>query len=480
MNIIGRLREKDELDQCIMSGRPEFMVVYGRRRVGKTFLIKEYFSDRFSFYATGVLKGKTRSQLKAFHEALVRYGDTDKRSPGDWFEAFRRLRELLERKNAVRDPVSKRRVIFLDEVPWMDTARSDFRPALDLFWNSWASSQMDLLLIVCGSATSWIINNILYDTGGFYNRVTRRLHLNPFNLQECEKLFENNGISISRTQVIDSYMVFGGIPYYLNLFDRRLSLVQNIDNLVISPEGQLHYEHRHLLDSLFRNPDHHIKLITAISEEKRGMYRTELAKKSGVSDGEGLTKALLELEQCGFIRKYKNPVKDKQGFIYQLTDPFLLFSRYFLKDETVDSWQKYYKTPSFYSWRGNAFETVCLHHVSQIRAALGITGVSSMEYSWKSAAKKDGAQIDLLLDRKDDVINICEMKYSDSEFVIDADYEKELYHKLELFRKETKTDKALLLTLITVNGLKKNDHTGVIQHVITKDALFATDPVTGF
>ena len=472
MNIIGRDREKDLLEQSLLSGKPEFMVVYGRRRVGKTYLIKEYFCNRFSFYSTGMLDGKTGSQLKAFNEALINYGDDINTIPKDWFEAFRRLRNLLTKDYVVRDGLSNRRVIFLDEVPWMDTARSDFKSALDYFWNSWGSSQKDLFLIVCGSATSWIINNILYDKGGFYNRVTRQLHIHPFNLRECEEYYKNNGIVMTRNQVIDSYMVFGGIPYYLNLIDRRMGLIQNIDNLVISKQGQLHYEYDHLFLSLFKKSNHHAKIVSTITKERTGMTRAELARKSGVPDGEGLTKVLRELEECGFIRKYRNYTSKTNGQFFQLTDPFVLFASSFLKDETVDSWQKLYRTPKYYAWRGNAFEIVCLSHIPQIKTALGISGVSNMEYSWKSKQIKDGAQIDLLIDRRDDIINICEMKYTDELFVIDSEYSKNLIHKTELFRTETGTKKALHVTLVSVNGLKKNEYLYVVQNVISGDALF--------
>lgn len=474
VNIIGRYREKDQLERCVLSGRPEFLVVYGRRRVGKTFLVKEYFNNSFSFYSTGVLEGKTRSQLKAFNEALISYGDEEKKIPKDWFEAFRRLKRLLDKDDVARDYASGRKVVFLDEAPWMDTARSDFRMALDYFWNSWGSSQKDLLLIVCGSATSWIVSHILFDRGGFYNRITGKLHLMPFNLKECEEFFKNNGITMTRKQVIDSYMVFGGIPYYLNLFDRRLSLVQNIDNLVINRQGQLHYEAEHLFTSLFRNPGNHMKIISALTAKRRGMTRTDLVERSGVSDGEGLTKALRELEQCSFIRRYKNYTCDKQGYIYQLIDPFVLYSACFLKEDLFDSWQSYYKTPAYYAWRGNAFEIIGLWHVHEIKAALGITGISSMEYSWKSKKKKDGTQIDLLIDRRDDVINLCEMKYTDDEFAIDAGYAKELVNKAEVFRSEAAPDKAVYITLVTVSGLKRNEYSDVVQNVITGGELFET------
>lgn len=472
MNIIGRLSEIDRIKQCTSSPRPEFMVVYGRRRVGKTYLIKEYFNGNFAFYATGVLRGKTREQLKAFNEALKQYGCTEKTVPSDWFEAFRRLRELLEKSFVSRDPESGRKVVFLDEVPWMDTARSDFKVALDLFWNTYGSSVKDLLLIVCGSATSWIIKNILNDKGGFYNRVTRKLNLAPFTLTECEKLIKYNGLIMNRQQILECYMVFGGIPYYINLLDRRLSLAQNIDNLLFNPHGELFNEYDHLFESLFRNHKNHFRLIKAMSDKKYGMQRTELTKKSGVSNGEGLTKALLELEECNFIRKYRNYSKKEQNCFYQIIDPFILFALRFHDNDTVESWSKFTATPAYYSWRGNAFEILCLNHIPEIKHALGISGISSAEFAWKSEKSASGVQIDLIIDRKDDVDNICEMKFSNEEFEIDSSYAKSLTRKLDIFRQETGSKKALFLTLISVNGLKQNVHSGMIQNVITMDDLF--------
>ncbi len=472
MNIIGRIYEQDQIEQCAGSGKPEFLVVYGRRRVGKTFLIKEYFNNSFSFYATGMLNEKTHDQLKAFNESLIEYGDTEKKIPKDWFEAFRRLRKILEGTNVNRDMVSGRRVVFLDELPWMDTARSDFKSALDYFWNSWASSESDILLIVCGSATSWIINNIFNDRGGLYNRITRSIHLDPFDLSECEEFINNNGIEMTRKQIIECYMVFGGVPYYLNLLDRRLSLAQNIERLVINERGQLHYEYEHLFHSLFNNANNHIKIIEALSSRRSGMMRTELTKLSGVGDGAALTKAINELEQCGFIRKYKNYAKKKQGFFYQVIDSFVLFSLYFLKDKDLDSWQSFLNSPGYYAWRGNSFEIVCLNHVYQIKSALGIAGVDSTEYSWRSKDVLVASQIDLMIDRNDGIINVCEMKYTNDEFEIDAEYEKQLLRKLDAFRKETSPKKALHITMVTADGLKKNAHSHVVQNVIDGEALF--------
>ena len=471
MNIIGREREKDIIAKCLESKKPEFLVVYGRRRVGKTYLIREYFNEKFSFYTTGIPNQKTRSQLKAFNESLSNYGDDTGRVPKDWFEAFRRLRKILESKEVYRDAISGKRVVFIDEVPWMDTARSDFKSAFDFFWNSWGSAQEDLLLIVCGSATSWIILNILNDKGGFHNRVTKQMRINPFNLNECKQFYIDNGINFSRDQIIESYMIFGGIPYYLNLLDSRLSLTQNVDNLIFDERGDLHYEYDHLFGSLFKRPDNHIKIIETIASQKRGLQRTDLVSQSGVPDGDGLTKAIRELEQCGFIRQYKNIANAQNGCFYQLIDPFVLFCLYF-RNGKIKSWQSFIKSPDYYAWRGNAFETVCLEHIPQIKLALGISGIESSEYSWKSKKKKGGAQIDLLIDRRDDVINLCEMKCTDKPYEVKADYRENLINKITVFTEEVNPKKSVHVTLVTSNGYKRNEYSDVIQNVVEPDDLF--------
>lgn len=470
--MVGRKKEQNTLKDCLQSNRAEFLVVYGRRRVGKTFLIKEYFNNTFSFYATGLSKAKTKEQLKAFNGSLLEYGSKEKGVPKDWYEAFMRLKVLLQMDHIRRDPVSKRKVVFLDELPWMDTARSDFKSALEYFWNSWGSTQNDLFLVVCGSATSWIIDNLLGDRGGFYNRITRQIHLRPFTLGECEELYQLNDMQMTRQQMIESYMIFGGIPYYLNCFDKRLSLAQNVEELLFHQSGQLYYEYDRLLGSLFKKYERHAAIIDAVSHSKGGMTRVELAKISAVGDGEPLTKALNELEQSGFLRKYKNFTKEKQGFYFQLIDPFMLFCFHFIKNREHESWMTYINSPGYFSWAGNAFELVCLLHVDQIKKALGIYGVETVEYAWRSNNSKPGAQIDLLIDRKDGVINICEAKYTMAPFVIDAGYEEVLRNKIDSFIRETACKKALHLTFLSANGLSRNDHAGIVQNEITGDELF--------
>ena len=470
--MIGRKEERAVLDDCLSSTRPEFLVVYGRRRVGKTFLIKEYFQDSFSFYATGVTGLNTKKQLRVFKEALEKYGNRKQTIPKDWFEAFGRLEEVLSSDTVARDCRSGKRIVFLDELPWMDTARSDFRSALDYFWNSWGSSQKDLVLIVCGSASSWILNNIVKDTGGFYNRITRQIHLFPFSLQESEQLLLSNGMQMTRKQVIESFMIFGGIPYYLNYLRPSFSLAQNVDMLFFRENSPLRHEFPQLFSSLFKNSDHYTAIIRELAKHGSGLTRTELAGSSRIVSGKELTKCLENLEQCGFIRKYRDFTKKSSGFIFQLTDPLTLFHLSFVESGKIDSWMEFINTPAYYSWCGLAFERVCLLHTKQMKQALGISGIISHEFAWKSKKTTPGVQIDLLIDRKDDVINVCEIKYTQEPFSIDASYEKSLIRKLETFRKETSTKKALMLTMVTLEGLKQTAYKNIVMNELTAQDLF--------
>jgi len=472
MKIIGRKAEQEILARCLQSNRPEFLIVYGRRRVGKTYLIREFFRNRFSFYTTGVPNQKTKDQLAYFAESLQNYGDPSDKAPENWLQAFSRLRKLLEADNVKRDPVSGKRIIFLDELPWMDTPRSNFRSALDYFWNVWASAQPDLVLIVCGSATSWIIEHMLDDRGGFYQRITRQIHLMPFSLLECEELLKENGTAMTRRQILQSYMVLGGIPAYLNLLDPRLSMDQNIHTLFFEERGELRYEFDHLYHSLFRNPQKHMAIVRQLAQRRGGFTRVELSDQKEIGNGEPLTKALEELEQCGFIRKYNAFPQKGNGSFFQLIDPFTIFSLHFQHTHQKSDWLSLVHTPEYYAWRGLAFETLCLNHLSQIKDRLGISGIQCDAYSWRSEKSSPGAQIDLLIDRRDDVINLCEMKYTTNPFSLDAEEEQKLLHRLEVFRKETNTSKALHLTLISAEGLIQGAHVGIVTWLITGDDLF--------
>lgn len=472
MLIVGRHKEQQLLADCLQSPRPEFLAVFGRRRVGKTYLIRQYFNDRFSFYATGEFGERTKSQLKLFHEQLRKYGETLETAPKDWLEAFSRLRNLLERQDIYRDPSGKK-IVFLDEVPCMDTARSDFRSALDYFWNSWGSVQPDLILIVCGSATSWIVEHLLDGRGGFYNRITRQIYVKPFSLKECELLCIANGLMLTRPQVMEAYMILGGIPYYLNLLNPRFSLPQNVQEMCFQDTAPLRDEYHRLFHSLFRNPEKHLAIIKAAASRRSGITRKELTEFPSIGNGESLTKALSELEQCGFLRKFRASGAEKNGMLYQIIDPFVLFSLRFLQSDQIHSWTSFVGTPGYYAWKGNAFEILCLNHVDQIKGALEIRGVETEEYAWRSRASSPGVQIDLLIDRRDHVINLCEMKCTDQPFTIDASYEKQLLEKAAVFRVESKTKKAVHLTMVSDSGLVHNAHSGIILDEISGDELFS-------
>jgi len=464
--IIGRIKEQEQLALSIKSNHAEFVVVYGRRRIGKTFLIKEYFKEQFSFYSTGVLSNKSKDELMVFYQSLKRYGYEGTKCPKNWFEAFEILKNMIEADIVKIDPRYNKRIIFLDELPWMDTFKSDFKGAFDFFWNSFASTQKDLVLIVCGSAASWILNNLLNSRGGFYNRVTCKIHLKPFNLYEAEQLINNtNGNSLSKKEIIDSYMIFGGVPYYLNFIDPAFSLIQNVDNLLFKNGGQLEYEFVNLFSSLFNNYSIHMKIIEALSNKMKGLTRNEIIEISKLSSGETINKVLSELEECGFIRKYIDYKTNTKNSLYQIIDPFILFAFNHLMQKKVSLWQNYVGSPSYYSWCGRAFEIVCLNHINEMKEALGISGIDSLDYSFYQN-KKGGAQIDFMIDRKDNIINLCEMKYSDKEYVITDEYKDNILNKVEVFRNVTKTKKTIVVTFVTLNGVAKNKNYNVVRKEI--------------
>ena len=470
MNIIGREEELQELNGYLHSGKPEFLVVYGRRRVGKTFLIREFLNGEFFFSHTGLATGGNAVQLAEFNKSLRRVRGENHKQAIDWLDAFDCLRAHIEQSEAGR------KVVFIDELPWMDTHKSLLLPALEHFWNGWASSRNDVFLIVCGSSASWVVSKLLLDKGGFYGRVTGRLHIKPFTLKECEEFFRSSGIVYSRYQMVESYMIFGGIPYYLSLMSKSLGFTQNVDKLCFREGGALRDEYELLYRSLFRNPEGHMAVVEALAKKRAGISRDAILKGSGLTDGGGFTRILRELEISGFIRRYNGYGKKKRDALYQLTDPFTVFLLRFIKDTAaVDTpfWSVYIDDGSHRAWTGYAFEQVALAHIEQIKRKLQIAGVLSRQYSWRSSGSVPGAQIDLVIDRNDGVINLCEIKYCRDEYMIDAAYEKQLQKRTEMFRRETGTRSALHTTFITTYGLALNEHSAHVQSVVTMEDLFS-------
>lgn len=470
--IIGRKEEQQILRSAAQSENSEFVAVYGRRRVGKTYLIRETFGYKFTFQHTGLAKGNTKEQLFSFAISLRDAGYDDCPIPKSWLEAFSLLSTYL------KNSIDEKKIVFLDELPWMDTPRSNFISAFEHFWNGWASARKDIVLIICGSATSWIINKVINDHGGLHNRVTKQIALQPFTLKECEMFAEGKGLEMSRYQLAECYMVFGGIPYYWSLLEKGLSLAQNIDKIIFTKNGKLSNEFNQLYASLFKSPEQYIDVVTALGKKKAGMTREEIIAATDMYSSGTLSKVLDELEYCGFIRKYNGFDKKSKQAIYQLIDNYTLFYFKFIQqNENNDEhfWSASIDSAMHRAWSGLAFERLCMAHTQQIKAALGIAGVLSNVYSWRKEADEmsDGAQIDLLIDRKDQVINLCEMKYSLSEYAIDAEYEQKLRNKKSVFINTTNTRKAVHLTMVTTFGIKVNAHSGIVQNEITLEDLFS-------
>ena len=470
--IIGRKEEQQILHSAAQSENSEFVAVYGRRRVGKTYLIRETFGYKFTFQHTGLAKGNTKEQLFSFAISLRDAGYDDCPIPKSWLEAFSLLSTYL------KNSTDEKKIVFLDELPWMDTPRSNFISAFEHFWNGWASARKDIVLIICGSATSWIINKVINDHGGLHNRVTKQIALQPFTLKECEMFAQSKGLEMSRYQLAECYMVFGGIPYYWSLLEKGLSLAQNIDKIIFAKNGKLSNEFNQLYASLFKSPEQYIDIVTALGKKKAGMTREEIIVAIDKYSNGALSKVLDELEYCGFIRKYNGFDKKSKQAIYQLIDNYTLFYFKFIQqNENNDEhfWSASIDSAMHRAWSGLAFERLCMAHTQQIKAALGIAGVLSNIYSWRKEADEtsDGAQIDLLIDRKDQVINLCEMKYSLSEYIIDAEYEQKLRNKKSVFIDTTNTRKAVHLTMVTTFGIKANAHSGIVQNEITLEDLFS-------
>ena len=468
-NIIGREREKAILKRVFNSSKAEFVAVCGRRRVGKTFLVNEYFEEELVFRTAGLAHDNMARQIKSFYEDLMEWGlPRQAESPRDWIDAFSLLRELI--KFSTRE----RKVIMLDELPWMDTPRSGFVSALEHFWNAWASNRHDIVLIVCGSATSWMMDKLINDHGGLHNRLTYKLFLEPFTLGESEQFLQRRGFNLSRYDTAVCYMVMGGIPYYLEMLNRQLSLSQNIQELFFRTNGQLAHEFSNLYSTLFKNSDDYIIVVEALSKKKSGMSRNEIIAESSLHSGNRLTTILKNLEWCGFIRKYQNyKASRSDNTLYQIIDFFTLFHFRFLSKKDKSNWTAMQNSPAFRTWAGLTFELLALNHIEQIKHKLGISGVNSTEYAWRIMNSEQGAQIDLVIDRNDNTINLCEMKFSVGVFSIDKSYEMNLRNKLMRFLACTDKRKSVQMTFVTTFGIERNSHSNIVNNEVTLDDLFS-------
>ena len=472
--ITGRVDECERLENCLLADTAQLIVIYGRRRVGKTFLINEFFEEQMAFRLTGSFHENTAYQLSNFSREISRRSGEKKAVPDDWPAAFEMLRDYLESL-----PKQDKQVVFFDEMPWLDTEHSSFSPAFEWFWNDWASTQHHFLFVVCGSATTWMLDHFINNKGGLFNRQTCRIYLKPWTLAETETFLAARGIRWSRYEIAECYMIMGGIPYYLSLLNNKKSLNQNIDFLFFRDRSELWDEFEHLYRTLFTNSSNYIKIVEALSRKKSGMSRNELSQAAKLPANGAFTKFLNDLEASGFIRISRFYQQKKKSALYQLADYYTAFYFHFLRDRQGHDehyWQNTIDLPSRRAWTGLTFEQVCKDHIPQIKKKLGITGVLSDESVWYSNGDMDlgipGAQIDLLIHRRDRVVHLCEMKFSVDEYIIDKSYEQTLRRKVETFRQMTKCRESIFLTMITTYGVIQNQHSFLVQSQVTLDDLF--------
>ena len=474
--IAGRHHERALFDLYLKSRKAEFVAVYGRRRIGKTFLIREHFAEFMCFAFTGIHDASRPLQLKNFAQELAHWGQIaePQASPETWLEAFTQLRQYLTLLGT-----SRQRVIFIDELPWLASKKSGFMEALEHFWNTWAAQQPNLIVVVCGSAASWMIKHLIHNRGGLHNRVTQRVRLEPFTLAETREFLTNNRIQLSDKQIVELYMAMGGVPHYLDQVRPGLSAAQNIDAICFSKDGLLRDEFEQLFASLYEHHERHIAIVRSLAARPLGLSRWDMLAAAELPTGGSATVVLDELLEAGFITKLEPWGKKKRDTLYRLTDEYSLFYLQWIEGRRTlgdGTWLKLQSNPGWRAWSGYAFETVCFRHTKQLKRALGIAGVETFTASWvyRATDKHDqGAQIDMLIDRKDQVINICEMKFAEDEFVIDKKYAAELRNKLATFRRITQTRKSLMLTLVSTFGLRENEYRHeLVANDIKMEALF--------
>lgn len=469
--IIGRDAELALLNEITNSERPEFVAVYGRRRVGKTFLVRRAFNDKFVFYATGVVDGSRSDQFAAFNIALERYGY--KGAPAtNWMDAFNNLSKLLSGKCANS---KKRQVVFIDELPCFDTQNSGFVAALDFFWNSSASWMDNVMFVVCGSATSWMLKKLINSHGGLHKRLTHQIHLHPFDLATTEKYCQSRKGRWDRLSILQVYSILGGVPYYLSLLDFSKSVADNIDALFFSDDAKLKDEYRALYRAVYATPENYMSIINLLASRKAGMTRVEIIDALKLKDNGRTTEILDDLVSCDFIRSYSNGGK-QNGAIYQLMDFFTLFCQRFGMGKTTDNhfWRNMLNDPKQNNFYGLAFERVGLFHFRHIIKALGIAGIHTEFYSWRSRKSNPQAQIDMIVDRSDGIVNICEMKYSRLPYQMSSSEAGKIRYREESFMQENPDKQWTQIVLITTKGLKAGSNSDVAARQLVLDDLFIT------
>ena len=472
VNLIARENEIKLLNHALNKSESQFIAVYGRRRIGKTYLVREVFADSFCFSHTGYYNLPKEAQLSGFFKSLQKAGlSAYGESPGTWMDAFDMLETIIDQSQ------SEKKILFLDEISWMDTPRCDLIPALEHFWNSFASARKDVILIICSSATSWVLDHVFHNKGGLHNRLTLSLHLQPFTLSEVEKYVYALGVQMSRMQILEGYMALGGIPYYWSHLERGMSIEQYIDYLFFRKGAVLKDEFTYLFDSLFRFPEVYVRIIHALTEKRKGLTRNELLSATGLTSAGGVSQKLEELENCDFIRSYPSYGKRKEK-LYQLIDPFVLFYYHFIEHRSFDPqfWMHQANTPKTNVWKGLAFELICLLHVQEIKEKLGIGSVLTEVFSFSVQEDPEkgihGSQIDLIIKRADRITNLVEMKYAQDEYLITKAVDESIRRKRSDYLRATKTKHAIQTTLIAPYGVVQNAYAANLDSVLDAEDLF--------
>ncbi|MEO7310982.1 MAG: ATP-binding protein [Chitinophagaceae bacterium] len=470
--LFGRQFESRQLMEHYNAPTSSMVAIVGRRRIGKTFLVRRTLEGLVDFEMTGVQNSNKKEQLNSFVYSLSNFTKSAMltQPPKSWLEAFHLLKLYLEEKKG-----KKKKIIFIDELPWVATPKSGFMQALAHFWNDWASEH-NALLIICGSAAAWMVNNVVNNKGGLHNRISQTIYLEPFTLNETWQLVKGMKIKGTYHQVIELYMSLGGVPYYLSLLQKGLSIPQNIDNLLFDKKGKLANEYENLFSSLFDNSSNHYEVVDILATKWKGLTRVEIAALYHGGDGGALTQILNELRLSGFISKYTAYQKASKDALYRLSDAYLLFYKKFLAKPSVKkSFLTAMKGAEYKTWCGYAFENVCLYHIPQIKQKLGIARIQSSESSFFFRGNKNtkGFQVDLLIDRADGIVNLCEIKFYNAAFTMDKAYYHAMKTRMELFSGISKIRKAVHLTLITSLGVFENDYSvELVDSEVTAEDLF--------
>jgi uncharacterized protein len=474
--LVGRTPQIEELQEALASKKPEMVALVGRRRVGKTYLVRQVFAEHIDFELIGLQDGNKEEQIQNFVFCMGKYFPDNplQTKPTSWLEAFHILSQALEKRTK-----TGKMVVFIDELPWLDTTRSSFLTGLGWFWNSWASKE-HIVVVICGSSASWMIKKVINDRGGLHNRITKLLMIYPFTLAETEEYCRLRPINLNPYQILQIHMVMGGVPMYLEQLKTGLSAMQNIQEICFSRTGYLRNEFKRLFSSLFKNYQQHILIIRALATKRSGLTRQELIKLTKFTNGGMLSEIVDELEQSGFISMHNGYGKKVKDTLIRLSDPYTLFYLTFIeplgKNATLD-FSQLSDLPQWRTWSGYAFENVCMAHIAPIRKALGIAGTASSVASFVASPSPEagfsGAQIDLLIDRNDHTINICEIKFSANEYEVTKKDIDNINNKKLVFRHHTGTNKHLFTTLITTIGVVNNTHKiNDIDQVITLKDLF--------